>query len=270
MGGDITGEPRRVSEAISSGKKAAMAIDRFLNETLRTEKDLKFEVVQFEELNQDFFYYYPKNFPKHLDIERAVSSFDEICIGFTEDQAINESNRCFGCALPPTLNSEACRGCMNCEERCPSSAITIEPLDKPFFVGVDPSQFDAEEIYKICKEARVHPKQIICYCTNTTAEEIVASILNGARTPEDISRMTGARTGCTVLCIQSIVRLLEASGYPVLPGETHQCYGKTFTIWDVDSNLKMQYETKGYHFEEDIRLIEKVIQTKRGIKSNES
>lgn len=267
LGGDITGESRTVSEAISSGKKGAMAIDSFLKKTSKEEH--KFEAVKFEELNSDFFYYHPKNIGGHLDIERAISSFDEVWTGFTEDQAVNESNRCFGCALPPTYNPEACRGCMNCEERCPSSAITIEPLEKPFFVGVDPSQFDANEILKICKKAKVHPKQIICYCTNTSAEEIVASILSGARTPEDISRMTGARTGCTVLCIQSIVRLLEAAGYPVLPGETHQYYGKTFTLWDIDPHLKMQYEIGGYHFDEDIRLIEKVIETKRGINRDE-
>jgi hypothetical protein len=74
--------------------------------------------------------------------------------------------------------------------------------------------------------------------------------------------MTGARTGCTVLCIQSIVKLLEASGNVVKMGETHQCYGKTFTVWDVDVNLKNQYETQGYHFDEDIQLIEKIFEHK--------
>ena len=36
---------------------------------------------------------------------------------------------------------------------------------------------------RICKKANVHPKQIICYCTNTTAGEIAAAILKGAKTP---------------------------------------------------------------------------------------
>ncbi len=269
MGGDIAGVARMVSEAISSGKKGAMAIDCFLKKKLNSKEDIKFEAIKFEELNSDFFYYSSKILPEHLDIEKAISSFEEVCGGFTEYQAINEANRCFGCALPPVYDSDACRGCMNCEERCPSSAITIEPLEKPFIVGVDPGKFDTREIMKICKEAKVHPKQIICYCTNTTAEEIVASILSGAKTPEEISRMTGARTGCTVLCIQSIVRLLEAAGYSVMPGETHQCYGKTFTLWDIDSDLKNRYKVEGYHFDEDIRLIEKVIQAERGVNRDE-
>ena len=70
----------------------------------------------------------------------------------------------------------------------------------------------------------------------------------------------GARTGCTVLCIQSIVKLLEASGQTVKPGETHQCYGKTFTLWDLDASLKKKYEGTGYHFDEDIEMIEKVFE----------
>ena len=74
--------------------------------------------------------------------------------------------------------------------------------------------------------------------------------------------MTGARTGCTVLCVQSIMKLLEAAGHPVKPADTHQCYGKTFTVWDVDSNLKKEHEERGYHFDDDIQLIEKVYENK--------
>jgi NAD(P)H-nitrite reductase large subunit len=134
-------------------------------------------------------------------------------------------------------------------DRCPASAITIEPLQQPYNIGVDPGQFDPEEIMRICKKAHIHPKQIICYCNNTRAGEVVAAILKGAKTPEDISRMTGARTGCAVLCIQSIVKLLET-------------YGKTFTLWDLDPELKKRHEKRGYHFDEDIQLIENVFEKK--------
>ena len=54
---------------------------------------------------------------------------------------------------------------------------------KPFTVGVDPGEFDPDEILRICKKAKVHPKQIVCYCTNTTAGEIAAAILKGAQDP---------------------------------------------------------------------------------------
>jgi NAD(P)H-nitrite reductase large subunit len=102
----------------------------------------------------------------------------------------------------------------------------------------------------------MHPKQIVCYCTNTTAGEIAAAILQGAKTPEDISRTTGARTGCTVLCIQSIVRLLQAAGRAAVPRETHQCYGKTVTVWEADTETMDRYEAGGYRFQEDMRVLE--------------
>jgi bacterioferritin-associated ferredoxin len=157
---------------------------------------------------------------------------------------------------------EDCRGCTNCEQRCPASAITIEPRQQPYTVRVDPTEFSSSEILNVCTRARVHPQQIVCYCTNTTAGEIAAAILKGAKTPEEVSRATGARTGCTVLCIQSILKLLEAAGRSLTPGETHQYYKGTFTMWELDEPTIKKYEDKGYHFTEDRSVIEQAFQKK--------
>ena len=261
-GGDVVRGAGTVSEAIGSGKKGALAIHRFLEKEAAGQDVFQREVVSFEELNPDYFYVAPKNVAGHLDLGQAVQSFNEVCLGYPEDQALNEAQRCFGCSAPPTYKPEECKACLSCVDRCPAFAITIEPLQQPYTVGVDPSQFDPEEIMRICKKTHLHPKQVICYCNYTRAEEVVAAILKGAKTPEDISRMTGARTGCAVLCIQSIVKLLEASGQPVMPVGTHQTYGKTFTLWDLDPELKKRHEKRGYHFDDDIQLIEKVFENK--------
>ncbi|MDI7259468.1 MAG: FAD-dependent oxidoreductase [Thermodesulfobacteriota bacterium] len=261
-GGDVTTGAGTVSEAIASGKRGAIAIHRFLEKQAGDGNGFKPEVVSFEELNPDYFYPALKTVSGHLDPTQAVRSFDEVCLGYPEDQALKEAQRCFGCAAPPTYRLEDCRGCVTCADRCPASAITIEPLQQPFTVRVDIGQFDPDEILRICKKAKIHPQQIVCYCTNTTAGEIAAAILKGANTPEAISRLTGARTGCTVLCIQSIVKLLESSGQVVETGVTHQCYGKTFTVWDLDARAKKKHEERGYHFDEDIELIEKVFENK--------
>jgi ferredoxin len=260
-GGDVATGAGKVSEAIGSGKKAALAIHRFLGK--KAGQDVfKPEVVSFEEMNPDYFYAAPRNEAGYLDLGQSVQSFDEACLGYPEDQALKETQRCFGCAAPPSYKVEDCKGCINCAERCPASAITIEPLQEPYTVGVDPGQFDQDEIMRICEKAHVHPKQIICYCTDTRAGEIVAAILKGAKTPEDIARMTGARTGCTVLCVQSIIKLLEVSGNPVRAVGTHQVYGKTFTLWDMDPRLKQRDEKRGYHYDDDQHLIEKVFEKK--------
>jgi NADPH-dependent glutamate synthase beta subunit-like oxidoreductase/bacterioferritin-associated ferredoxin len=260
-GGDVSTGAGTVSDAIASGKRGAEAILRFLgNGTGGGKKCFAPEIVSFEELNPDYFSPASRVAAGHLEPGSAARSFDEVCLGYSEDLAFQEAQRCFGCAAPPVYHEEACRGCINCAERCPASAIEIVPLAKPFSVGVDPAAFDPDEILRICKRVKMHPKQIVCYCTNTTAGEIAAAILKGAKTPEEISLMTGARTGCTVLCIQSIIRLLDATGARVTSEETHQCYGKTFTVWDFEPRIKKRYQQQGYHFDEDIELIEKVFE----------
>ena len=171
------------------------------------------------------------------------------------------AQRCFGCAAPPTFTVAECKGCLNCVDRCPASAIVIEPIQEPYIIEVDSRQYDQAEIMRICKKAHIHPKQLICYCTGARAGEVVAAILKGAKTPDDLSRMTGVRTGCSVLCAQSVVRLLNAAGLPVIP-VTHQTHGKTFTLWDLDPEMKRRHEERGYHFDDDIKLIETVFEKK--------
>lgn len=258
-GGDVVTGAGTVSEAIASGKNGAMAIHRFLRQEAIQGNGLDAEIVRFEELNPDYFSPDQKVSLSYLDPTKAVLSFDEVSLGYKETEAIAEAKRCFGCAAPPLYHVEDCRGCTNCEQRCPASAITIEPAATPFTVGVNPAEFDPAQISMLCMKAKLHPKQIVCYCTNTTAGEIAAAILRGADTPEAVSRLTGARTGCTVLCIQSIIKLLEASGHSGKSQETHQSYGKTFTVWDIDTKTKEKYKTVGYHFEEDMELIEKAL-----------
>jgi NADPH-dependent glutamate synthase beta subunit-like oxidoreductase/NAD-dependent dihydropyrimidine dehydrogenase PreA subunit/bacterioferritin-associated ferredoxin len=257
-GGDVATGAGTVSEAIASGKKGAVAIHRFLQKEACSGNGFKPEVVGFEELNPDYFSPAQRVPLSHLDPRKAVLSFDEVSLGYEEKEALDEAYRCFGCAAPPTYHLEDCRGCTNCEQRCPASAITIEPKEKPYTVGVHPDPFNSDQILSLCKKAKLHPQQIVCYCTNTTAGEIAAAILQGANSPEAVSRLTGARTGCTVLCVQSILRLLDASGQPAKSRETHQCYGKTVTLWDLIPETRKKYEETCYHFGEDMELIEKV------------
>jgi len=261
-GGDAATWAGKVSEAIASGKRGATAIYRYLEQPGDNRVPICSEVVGFEELNPDYLYEAPRNPGELLRPERAARCFDEVCGGYTESDALKEARRCLGCAVPPAYNVDRCRGCVNCADRCPAGAITIDPRPEPITVGVDPGRSDQHLIYSICKRAKMHPKQIICYCTNTTAGEIVAAILEGAKTAEEISLATGARTGCTVLCIQSIVKLIEASGLTLELSSTHQHYGKTFTVWDLDPAIKSRYEKYGYHFDDDIKLIEKVFEKK--------
>ena len=162
------------------------------------------------------------------------------------------------------INEEMCRGCGNCNQRCPVYAVNMVKLENPYKVSVSIDDVPYEKIDELCKKALLNPEQIICYCTATRAEEVAAAVLKGATTPEEISLKTGIRTGCKVECIQPILRLLVANNVkPVPPEGGYQWYGVTPTIWDISEETKKKYNSRGFYFEEDIKLLNKVKDTRK-------
>ena len=162
----------------------------------------------------------------------------------------------------PVINSEMCRGCANCEQRCPEYAMAMVKREVPFTIYVDPTTVDSAELAALCAKARLNPEQIICYCTTTRAEEVAAAILKGAKSPEEISLQTGIRTGCKVECIQPVLRLLDAAGIEPVRPDGFQWYGRTPTIWDIPEEVKKKYSSKGFYFDEDIKLLNQVAEAK--------
>lgn len=158
------------------------------------------------------------------------------------------------------VNAERCRGCGACEQRCQFHAINMVKLKQPVLVQVDVSTVDYDDIVEICRGANLNPEQIICYCTATRAEEVAAAILEGAKSPEEISFLTGVRTGCNVECIQPVLRLLESAGIkPEPPKRGWQWYGRTVTVWDIPEEVKQKYASRGFYFDEDIKLLDAVV-----------
>ncbi len=158
------------------------------------------------------------------------------------------------------VDEEMCRGCAACEQRCPNYAINMVKREQPFVVKVNVSSVDYALIEDLCRKAKFNPEQLICYCTATRAEEIAAAIILGADSPEKLSLLTGARTGCKVECIQPLLRLLEAAGVKPQPPEGGwQWYGKTVTVWDISEEVKQKYASRGFYFDEDIKLLDRVV-----------
>ncbi len=168
------------------------------------------------------------------------------------------------------VNESDCRACGNCEQRCPFYAIKMVPRETPMKIGIDVSKFDKEKIKEICTKAHFNPEQVLCYCTGVRADEVAASILAGADTPEKVSLMTGIRTGCTIECIQPILRILDAAGHELKPVEGGwQWYGKTATAWTVPKDVTEKYNSRGFYFEEDKELLDDIAKIDmEGRKSN--
>ena len=137
-GGDLASNQRTVAHAIGSGKKAALAIDCYLNgkkseEALRQiligegpsismfrylhpqERLMNPHVVTFDELNTDYFESSRRQRETKGFIKKRIKGFGEVTSGFTEGIALDEAERCFSCGT--------CVGCENCYVFCPDASI---------------------------------------------------------------------------------------------------------------------------------------------------
>ena len=161
------------------------------------------------------------------------------------------------------IAADQCRGFANCADRCPFHAITMVKRDKPLLIQADVSRQDPEKIRALCEKAHFNPEQVLCYCVGVRAEEVAAAILDGARTPEAVSAVTGIRTGCTIECIQPLLRMLTAAGIELKP-DPHgwQWYGETATAWTLPDDVKKKYNSRGFFFDEDRKLLDEIAKQK--------
>jgi NAD-dependent dihydropyrimidine dehydrogenase PreA subunit/bacterioferritin-associated ferredoxin len=153
------------------------------------------------------------------------------------------------------IEEDACQACTICATRCPAHAIAMLAREHPFEVGIQVGQV-TPEMAQICRKAHFYPDQVVCYCHRVQAKEIVAAVLAGAKTPEEVAQMTGARTGCGVLCITGVIRLLEGAGLKLGKAPGCQWYGNPVTIWDIPSDVKKKYPQ--YYLEADQEVIDTV------------
>lgn len=95
------------------------------------------------------------------------------------------------------------------------------------------------------------------------AEEVAAAILEGAKTPEEVSSKTGIRTGCTIECVQPLLRMIDAAGLELKQVENGwQWYGITPTAWTLPETVVEKYSKRGFYFQEDRELLDRVVHTK--------
>jgi len=147
-GGDAANEPRTVADALGSGKRAAVGIDRFFRRA-RGEGDadgvdeLRFgpsgnvsmtrwggddpvrrvaplnEIVEVGELNFSHFVHEPRHRERFVDRIEASDRFAEVNRGLAGAEAVEEAGRCLSCAV--------CTECELCLIFCPDVAIRRRP-----------------------------------------------------------------------------------------------------------------------------------------------
>jgi len=126
-GGDVFYGPRSVVEAVESGKEVCESIHRYLNGMdLREgrEKEWLYEKpdIEGEPLR-------PRTPMRTLPLEERSGNFSEIAVGFSEDEARKEAERCLKCGI--------CSECYQCVGACLAEAIDhkMTPKEKTVEVG---------------------------------------------------------------------------------------------------------------------------------------
>ncbi|MGD8924217.1 MAG: FAD-dependent oxidoreductase, partial [Syntrophobacterales bacterium] len=131
--GDSVSGPATVIEAVASGHKAVEAIHRHINGedlALYSEEVEAREPPgqEWRELPEDFLVEARAQLP-HRDPQESRSHFDEVALGFEEEEARREANRCINCGI--------CCECMECVRACERDAVdhNMEEEDVEVKVG---------------------------------------------------------------------------------------------------------------------------------------
>lgn len=128
-GGDVVTGPATVIEAIAQGKEVAESIDRYIKGVdLKKDRERKQNRVKDEDIEiPEDIKVQPREKMPLIELERAKTSFDEVALGFVEEQAKKEADRCLSCA--------GCSECLECVKACEPQAIIHDMLDD--FVDLD-------------------------------------------------------------------------------------------------------------------------------------
>jgi len=125
-GGDVVTGPDVAVNAIVAGHRAAVSIDRFLNgEDISDGRDdikpklLPKDLAPIPEGAHSRLAKVPM---PALPVEQRIKGFDEVELGYTEEQAVEEAKRCLHCST--------CSECLQCVTVCKAEAICHQQQDE--------------------------------------------------------------------------------------------------------------------------------------------
>jgi len=155
-GGDIIDIPHTVTHAIGSGKRAAIAIDRFLKGTKDEEDSLTqfrwgakgnvsvgriqgatqflrrnptSEVINYTGMNPFYFDHRQTMKRNKIAVKERLKGFQEVIKPPSQEEAVSEAQRCFNCG--------SCTECGNCYIFCPDNAIKVDPDGYGYIADMD-------------------------------------------------------------------------------------------------------------------------------------
>ena len=120
-GGDVVGAGGYVVHAIAHGHAAAQSIDRYIGKRDLYEGRTP-EPTLTAPMPEEFHEKKPRVPIRTLEVEKRVANFNEVELGLTEEQAVEEASRCLNCGV--------CCECLQCEAHCEANAIDHSQKDR--------------------------------------------------------------------------------------------------------------------------------------------
>jgi formate dehydrogenase beta subunit len=117
-GGDVVSGPMSLIDAIAGGKKAADAIHRYLRNLPPIEVEEPMVLRPLEEKIVNLIVKTVRQKMPTIPIEERIKSFNEVNLGFSWKEALQESRRCLNCGAGAVISDE-CVACFNCVLVCP-------------------------------------------------------------------------------------------------------------------------------------------------------
>jgi NADPH-dependent glutamate synthase beta subunit-like oxidoreductase len=118
--GDIaqvgSGQPLMVVNAVGDGKRVAFNLDKVMRGEKLQPRTIPVDVIfDLNRMNMTYFPHFPRVQQEMLPTKTRTKTQDEVIQAFTEEQAVEEANRCFSCGT--------CNACDNCYLVCPEPCI---------------------------------------------------------------------------------------------------------------------------------------------------
>jgi NADPH-dependent glutamate synthase beta subunit-like oxidoreductase/NAD-dependent dihydropyrimidine dehydrogenase PreA subunit len=135
-GGDVVSGPSSVVEAIAAGKRAAISIDRYLRgEDLKADREK--ERARVTNLPREGIEKKARIPTPLIPVSKRRWNFKEVKLGFAEEVALSEAQRCMTCDSKAYIAHDDCMTCFQCEILCPSAAIDVHPFKEVLPLAIE-------------------------------------------------------------------------------------------------------------------------------------
>ena len=131
-GGDCVFGPRLIIDSVADGKRAAVGIDEFLRGKKHADPILEVEVFDMHQMITNYMEIARQSVPM-LPLERRTG-MTEVEIGFDEQSAVQEAQRCLHCWINTVfegteVDGSECVLCGGCVDICPEQCLELVPLE---------------------------------------------------------------------------------------------------------------------------------------------